>query len=121
MIDDLNFFQNMYDERTKEWRNIVENVEKRREELGLSIPPKDKSRILAGSASHIRAMARIVETVAGLDKLLKEQRSAYLAAHGGEYHIIKDKSCQLDVQGCSSERGTRSMLVLIPFRGNVDS
>ena len=76
----------MFDERTKEWRNIVENVEKRREELGLSIPPKDKSRILAGSVSHIRAMARIVETVAGLDKLLKEQRSAYLAAHGGEYH-----------------------------------
>ena len=91
VIDDLNFFQSMYDERTKEWRNIVENVEKRREELGLSIPPKDKSRILAGSVSHIRAMARIVETVAGLDKLLKEQRSAYLAAHGGEYHISRTK------------------------------
>ena len=89
----------MFDERTKEWRNIVENVEKRREELGLSIPPKDKSRILAGSASHIRAMARIVETVAGLDKLLKEQRSAYLAAHGGEYHILRTKNSQLNVQG----------------------
>ena len=39
----------------------------------LVIPPKDKSRILAAPAGHIKAMTRIVETVAGLDKLLKEQ------------------------------------------------
>jgi len=97
----------MFDERTKEWRNIVENVEKRREELGLSIPPKDKSRILAGSVSHIRAMARIVETVAGLDKLLKEQRSAYLAAHGGMLERERD---EVDVGADSISRQCRLLI-----------
>ena len=95
----------MYDERTKEWRDIVGNVEKRREELGLSIPPKDKSRILAGSVSHIRAMARIVETVAGLDKLLKEQRSAYLASHGGEYHMVRTQILSLMYRDARAREG----------------
>jgi len=93
----------------------LEDLEKRKEGLGLVIPPKDKSRILAASAAHIRAMSRIVETVAGLDKLLKEQRSAYLAAHGGMLERERD---EVDVGADSISRQCR--LLIGKFRDDVE-
>jgi len=106
----------MYDERTAEWRGVVEDLEKRKEVLGITIPPKDKSRILAAPANHIRALARIVETVAGLDKLLKEQRSAYLAAHGGMLERDRD---EVDVGADSISRQCR--LLISKYRDDVES
>jgi len=106
----------MYDERTTEWRGVLEDLEKRKEGLGLVIPPKDKSRILAAPATHIRAMTRIVETVAGLDKLLKEQRSAYLAAHGGMLERERD---EVDVGADSISRQCR--LLISKYRDDVES
>jgi len=105
----------MYDERTTEWRGVLEDLEKRKDGLGLVIPPKDKSRILAASAAHIRAMSRIVETVAGLDKLLKEQRSAYLAAHGGMLERERD---EVDVGADSISRQCR--LLIGKYRDDVE-
>lgn len=93
----------------------MEDMEKRKERLGLVIPPKDKSRILAAPATHIRAMARIVETVAGLDKLLKEQRSAYLAAHGGMLERERD---EVDVGADSISRQCR--LLISKYRDDVE-
>ena len=104
----------MYDERTVEWRDVLEDLEKRKEGLGLVIPPKDKSRILAAPAGHIKAMTRIVETVAGLDKLLKEQRSAYLAAHGGMLERERD---EVDVGADSISRQCR--LLISKYRDDV--
>jgi len=93
----------------------LEDLEKRKDGLGLVIPPKDKSRILAGASAHIRAMSRIVETVAGLDKLLKEQRSAYLAAHGGMLERERD---EVDVGADSISRQCR--LLIGKFRDDVE-
>jgi len=93
----------------------LEDLEKRKEGLGLVIPPKDKSRILAAPATHIRAMSRIVETVAGLDKLLKEQRSAYLAAHGGMLERERD---EVDVGADSISRQCR--LLIGKYRDDVE-
>jgi len=93
----------------------LEDLEKRKEGLGLVIPPKDKSRILAAQATHIKAMARIVETVAGLDKLLREQRSAYLAAHGGMLERERD---EVDVGADSITRQCR--LLISKYRDDVE-
>jgi len=93
----------------------VEDLEKRKEGLGLVIPPKDKSRILAAPATHIRSMARIVETVAGLEKLLKEQRCAYLAAHGGMLERDRD---EVDVGADSISRQCR--LLISKYRDEVE-
>jgi len=94
----------------------VEDLEKRKEGLGLVIPPKDKSRILAAPATHIRSMARIVETVAGLEKLLKEQRCAYLAAHGGMLERERD---EVDVGADSISRQCR--LLISKYRDEVEA
>ena len=116
VIDNCTFFQRMHDERTAEWKGVVEEVGKRRENLGIVIPPKDKSRILSAPATHIRAMTRIVETVSRLDKLLKEQRPAYLAAHGGMLDRDRD---EVDVGADSISRQCR--LLISKFREEVES
>ena len=89
---------------------------KRKENLGIVIPPKDKSRILSAPATHNRAMTRIVETVSRLDKLLKEQRAAYLAAHGGMLDRDRD---EVDVGADSISRQCR--LLISKFREEVES
>ena len=53
----------MYDERTTEWRGVLEDLEKRKDGLGLVIPPKDKSRILAAPAANASLRDDIVGSI----------------------------------------------------------
>ena len=68
----------MYVDVTPEFRDLVKDLTARSEELGLVIPPRDKSRILDKSNGPTRQAESIVKTVTSLADLLNQHRHAYL-------------------------------------------
>jgi len=71
----------MYIDVTPVWRETVENIENRKDELGLVIPPKDKNRILGGTTLIVTRQAReIVSAIGKLSEMLDQHRIAYMSS-----------------------------------------
>jgi len=71
----------MYIDVTPTWRDIVQMLESRKDELGLVISKKDKSRILGENVSPLTKQSRdIVATIGKLGAMLDSHRSAYMAS-----------------------------------------
>lgn len=71
----------MYIDVTPIWRETVENLENRKDELGLVIPTKDKNRILGGTTVGVTRQAReIVSAIGKLSEMLDQHRIAYMSS-----------------------------------------
>ena len=76
--------------------------------MGLVFPPRDKSRILSSSASSLaRQAAKISQHVAGLGKVLEEQKTEYVQTHGGMGEAERD---QVDAGADTISRQCRSLV-----------
>lgn len=98
----------MYVDVTPHFREVLESVEARKGDLGLVFPPRDKSRILSSSASSLaRQAAKISQHVAGLGKVLEEQKAEYVETHGGMGEAERD---QVDAGADTISRQCRGLV-----------
>jgi len=97
----------MYVDVTPQFKKAVEAIEERKEELGLVVPPKDKSRILASGSPLVKQAANIVNHVGQLGKVLGEQKKGYLQAHGG---ISDNERDQVDSAADNISRQCRQLI-----------
>jgi len=105
----------MYVDVTPEFRDLVKDLTARSEELGLVIPPRDKSRILDKSNGPTRQAESIVKTVTSLADLLNQHRHAYLenmaSAGAGTSAMSEADRNQVDAGADNIAKQCRNLIV----------
>lgn len=105
----------MYVDVTPEFRDLVKGLTARSEELGLVIPPRDKSRILDKSNGPTRQAESIVKTVTSLADLLNQHRHAYLenmaSAGAGTSAMSEADRNQVDAGADNIAKQCRNLIV----------
>lgn len=110
----------MYIDVTHLWRETVENIESRKDELGLVIPPKDKNRILGGTTLNVTRQAReIVSAIGKLCEMLDEHRIAYMSSqHTSPATAMSDaERDQVDIGAEEISKKCKSLIT--KFRNDI--